>query len=89
MAAKRESLQSTRPDNKHMNVWELYILDTVDWNIEAKSTLVLWETISMMNEVLAMAFQFWQPEISHDIQLFKEGACLFQFKQFICLAYCN
>ncbi len=57
-----------------MNIWELYILDTIDWNIEAKPTLLLWETISVMNEILAMAFEFWQPDISHDIQLFKEGA---------------
>ncbi len=73
MTAKSESLQSNRPDNKHMNVWELYILDTIDWNVEAKATLLLWETISVMNEILAMAFEFWQPDISHDIKLFKEG----------------
>jgi hypothetical protein len=74
MTAKSESLQSSRPDNRHMNIWELYILDTIDWNIEAKPTLLLWETISVMNEILAMAFEFWQPDISHDIHLFKEGA---------------
>jgi hypothetical protein len=73
MTAKSESLPSNRPDNKHMNVWELYILDTIDWNVEAKPTLLLWETISILNEILAMAFEFWQPDISHDIQLFKEG----------------
>jgi hypothetical protein len=73
MTAKSESLQSSRPDNKHMNVWELYILDTIDWNIEAKPALLLWETISIMNEILAMAFEFWQPDISDDILLFKGG----------------
>ena len=72
MTAKSESLQSSRPDNKHMNVWELYILDTIDWNVEAKNSLLLWETISMLNEILALAFQFWQPDSSHDIQSFKE-----------------
>jgi hypothetical protein len=56
-----------------MNVWELYILDSIDWNIEAKPPLLLWETITIMNEILAMAFEFWQPDISGDIQLFKEG----------------
>jgi hypothetical protein len=73
MTAKSESVQSNRPDNKHMNVWELYILDTIDWNIEAKPALLLWETISIMNEILAMAFEFWQPDISDDILLFKGG----------------
>ena len=81
MTAKSESLQSNRPDNRHMNVWELYILDTIDWNVEAKPTLLLWETISVMNEILAMAFEFWQPDISHDIQLFKEGARITQSTQ--------
>ncbi len=76
MTAKSESLKSNRPDNKHMNVWELYILDTIDWNVEAKPTLLLWETISTMNEILAMAFQFWQPDISQDIKLFKEGTII-------------
>ena len=77
MTSKGESLRSNRPDNKHMNVWELYILDSVDWNIEAKPSLLLWETISIMNEILAMAFEFWQPDISDDIHLFKEGTCTF------------
>jgi hypothetical protein len=76
MTSKGESLQSSRPDNKHMNLWELYILDTIDWGVESKSPLLLWETISTLNEILAVAFAFWQPDMSNDIHSFREGSII-------------